>query len=325
VATGLVFGITLLLAGISSGFHNEVDRTVASFHADSWIVPNSAPGPFTTSATFPAAVAAQVAKSPGVREADPMVVTSLTLRSATPTAIFVMGTAIGGIGPKATTGRDARHSGELVVDSTLGKDIGQNLEVSGHEFRVVGTYKGNTVFAGEPTAVMPIEDAWAISFASQPLATSVITRGQPSSAPIGFHIVTPSGAAADLARPVQSSTGTIGFLSVLLWIVAGGIIGSIVYLTVIERARDFAVLKATGFASFSLFLSLAIEAIVIAIAAAVVATVMAIALHGVLTLGVEISLSTYAALFGIAVVVGVLASLVGLRRAIGVDPALAFG
>jgi ABC-type antimicrobial peptide transport system permease subunit len=31
---------------------------------------------------------------------------------------------------------------------------------------------------------------------------------------------------------------TIGFLNVLPWVIAAGIIGSIVYLTVIERTRD---------------------------------------------------------------------------------------
>jgi len=85
------------------------------------------------------------------------------------------------------------------------------------------------------------------------------------------------------------------------------------------------VLKATGFASLALFLSLAIEAIVIAVAAAVVAIVFAFVLHGQLALRVEISTSVYFALIGIAVLVGILASLVGLRRAVGVDPALAFG
>jgi putative ABC transport system permease protein len=138
-------------------------------------------------------------------------------------------------------------------------------------------------------------------------------------------VLTPARAAADLGRPLKSATGTIGFLNVLLWVVAGGIIGSIVYLTVIERTRDFAVLKATGFASSGLFLGLVVEAVVIALAAAAVATAMAFALHGMLELRVEISAATYGTLAGISLVVGILASLVGLRRAVGVDPALAFG
>jgi putative ABC transport system permease protein len=325
VATGLVFGITLLLSGMNSGFNNEIDRTVTAFHADSWIVPKTAGGPFTTSAAFPSSVANDVVQIPGVREADPMVLTRVTIPGATPKDLVVFGTVIHGVGPRATAGRDARRSGEIVVDTKLGKDISQTLVFGGRRFTIVGTYDGRTVFAGEPTAVVPIQDARAVSFAGQPLATSIMTRGVPRRAPPGYRILTPSQAAADLRRPLKSATGTIGFLNVLLWVIAAGIIGSIVYLTVIERTRDFAVLKATGIASRGLFLSLAIEAIVIALAAAIVATVMAVALHSLLPMRVEISTASYLGLAGIAVVVGLLASLVGLRRAVGVDPALAFG
>lgn len=325
LATGLVFGITLLLAGMNSGFSNEITRTVASFHADAWIVPAGAPGPFTTSAAFPTSITTQVASDPRVHEADPMVVTRITLAKSTPLDVVVFGTVIGGISPQATSGRNPRHSGELVADSKLGVGIGDVVTIGARQFHVVGTYSGLTVFGGQPTAVMPIQDARAISFANQPLATSIMTRGVPSSAPAGFKVQSPNEAAGDLQRPLKNASSTIGFLNALLWVIAAGIIGSIVYLTVIERQRDFAVLKATGFASVGLFVSLAIEAVVIAVAAAIVATLMALVLHGSLALDVEISTGSYVGLVGIAVAVGVLASLVGLRRAVGVDPALAFG
>ncbi len=325
VATGLVFGITLLLAGMSSSFGNEIDRTVSAFHADTWIVPKTAEGPFSTSTAFPSSVATDVARIAGVREADPMVVTSVTIPESPPTDLVVFGTVIHGIGPRATAGRDVRRSGEIVVDTKLGKDIGQTVVFGGRQFRIVGTYDGRTVFAGEPTAVVSIQDARAVSFDGQPLATSVMTRGVPRSAPPSYRVLTPAQAAADLRRPLKSATGTISFLNVLLWVIAAGIIGSIVYLTVIERTRDFAVLKATGIASRGLFMSLAIEAVVIALAAAIVATVMAVGLHSLLPMRVEISTASYVELAGISVVVGLLASLVGLRRAVGVDPALAFG
>jgi putative ABC transport system permease protein len=325
VATGLVFGITLLLSGMNSGFSNEIDRTVGAFHADSWIVPKTAGGPFTSSTVFPSSVANDVAQISGVREADPLALTRVTVPGATPTDLVVFGTVIHGIGPRATAGRDPRRSGEIVVDTKLGKDIGQTVAFGGRPFKIVGTYDGRTVFAGEPTAVIPIQDAQAVSFAGQPLASSIMTRGVARSVPPGYRVLTPSEAAADLRRPLKSATGTISFLNVLLWIIAAGIIGSIVYLTVIERTRDFAVLKATGIASRALFTSLAIEAVVIALAAAIVATVMAIGLHSLLPMRVEISTASYLALAGIAVVVGIAASLVGLRRAVGVDPALAFG
>lgn len=325
VATGLVFGITLLLSGMNTGFENEISRTSQSFGADAWIVPNSVAGPFTTSEAFPAAVAHMVAAERGVRRADPMALTQVTIPGPSATLLLVFGTVINGIGPRAQSGRDVRRPGEVVVDNTVGESIGQTVIFGGRTFRVVGTYDGRTVFGGKPTAVVSIEDARAISYAGQPLATTILTRGVPASAPPGFKALSTDDAAADLRRPLKSAAGTIAFLNLLLWVVAAGIIGSIVYLTVIERTRDFAVLKATGLSSRTLFLSLAIEAIVIALAAAVVATVMAVGLQSTMSYAIEISTTAYITLAVVAVAVGLLASLVGLRRAVGVDPALAFG
>ncbi len=109
-----------------------------------------------------------------------MVVTGITFPRPTPLNAMVFGDTIGGIGPSATSGRNPRRSGELVADTTLGVGIGQTVRLGGRRFRVVGTYDGNTVLGGQPTVVMSIQDACAIAFADQPLATSIVTRGVPA-------------------------------------------------------------------------------------------------------------------------------------------------
>jgi putative ABC transport system permease protein len=143
--------------------------------------------------------------------------------------------------------------------------------------------------------------------------------------PTGYRTITNATAIDDLARPLQQATGTIDFLRVLLWLIAVGIIGSIVYLTVLEQTRDFAVLKATGVTGRSIFRGLVVEAVIVAVAAAAVATLLALVIGPLMPLSVEISTGTYVALPVIAALAGVMSSLVGLRRALGVDPALAFG
>ena len=114
-------------------------------------------------------------------------------------------------------------------------------------------------------------------------------------------------------------------MKILLWIVAACIIGSIVYLSAMERTRDFAVFKATGTSNGALGGGLALQAVILAVAAAVLASVIAMLLAPVFPLPVEIPTSAFVILFGIAIAVGLLASLAGLRRAVKVEPALAFG
>jgi putative ABC transport system permease protein len=92
-----------------------------------------------------------------------------------------------------------------------------------------------------------------------------------------------------------------------------------------ERTRDFAVFKATGTSNSALGAGLALQAVILAVAAAILASAIAILLAPVFPLPVEIPTSAFFILFGIAIVVGLLASVAGLRRAVKVEPALAFG
>lgn len=61
------------------------------------------------------------------------------------------------------------------------------------------------------------------------------------------------------------------------------------------------------------------------LAAAAVSAVFAVALEPLFPLQLEVTPGIYVQLVGIAVAVGLAASLVGIRRALTIDPAMAFG
>jgi putative ABC transport system permease protein len=103
------------------------------------------------------------------------------------------------------------------------------------------------------------------------------------------------------------------------------IVGSVVYLSALERLRDFAVFKAIGVPTRSILMGLALQALVIALLAAAVGVVLAQLLAPLFPMIVVVPPGAYMALPVIAVVIGLLASVAGLRRAVVVDPALAFG
>jgi putative ABC transport system permease protein len=157
------------------------------------------------------------------------------------------------------------------------------------------------------------------------LASAVVVRGRPTAAPAGLKVLTNDDVASDLRRPAKSGKSTIDIVSYLLWIVAAGIIASIVYLTALERTRDYAVLKATGTSNTTLFGALLLQSIALSLAAAIVAVGLALLLAPLFPFRMAIDASSYVLLAVLAIVVGTLASVAGLRRAVGVDPALAFG
>ena len=183
------------------------------------------------------------------------------------------------------------------------------------EREVVGTASGVTFFYGIPTVFAPLADLQEIAFGGLPLVTSVITRGESPSLPDGVVALTNTQVEEDLRRPTQN----------LLWLTAAGIIASIVYLTSLERLRDVAVLKATGAPNRVLVGSLVAQAMVLSLASALLAIPMALLMKPGMSFDVVLTGRDYLTLAVAGVVIGGLASLAGLHRALAVDPALAFG
>ena len=326
LATGLVFALALLITGISAAFHNEVIRSVNAFGADEWVVSARATGPFTTPVFFPQSAAGQIAQTnPGVQTA-PVVILRSTVHTTRLRDLNVIGVAPGGVGwPKVHDGRLPRASGEMLVDHSLGVALGSSLSLGGTRFTVVGRTDGVSYFAGTPVAIISIGDAQRLALGDQPLASAIIVHGTARALPAGLRAVSNAAAITDLRRPLKSATGTIDILRVLLWLVAGGIIGSVLYLQAIERTRDFAVFKATGVSSRSVVAGLALQAIFLAMLSAAVAILFAFVLTPTMPMRVDMAGSTYVVLVVVAIAVGLLASVSGLRRALSVDPALAFG
>jgi putative ABC transport system permease protein len=326
LATSLVFGMTLLMTGFSGSLHNEGPRIVAAVGADAWLVADGAPGPFTTSTPVPAVEAQRVAAVPGVVRADPLVILHSTLRRPAVRDVNVIGARPGGLGsPSLAQGRAVAAPGEVVADTALGLRPGDRIELSGRQLEVVGLADRVTWYFGTPTVFLALQDAQAVAFDRQPLATAIVTEGVPRPAPTGLEVLSNGQATVDLERPLVRGTQSIDLINALLWLVAAGIIGSIVYLSALERLREFAVFKATGASNRSLLAGLVLQAVVLSATAAVLAVGIARLLAPLFPFAVEIPPLAFPRLLVLAVLVGLAASVAGLRRAVSVQPALAFG
>jgi putative ABC transport system permease protein len=324
-ACALVFALTLLMSGLAASWGNQVRRTVRAIGADAWVIPEKVAGPFTSGATFGESAVDDVAKSPGVRQAGPLLVARAVVLGSPVTDINLIGFRPGGIGaPPLADGRPVRAAGEVVVDRSLGMEVGERLTLRDNVLRVVGRTDGLTFFAGDPTVWMHVGDAQRIAFDGLPLLTAVVTRGVPGEVPIGFSTRTDAQVQDDLTRPLDRAVGTTVFISVLLWLVAAGIIGAVIYLSAMERTREFAVLKATGASNGHLLVGLSLQTGALAAGAAAVACVLAALIAPTFPLQVEIPGLAYLMLPVVAVGAGLVASLAALRRAVRIDPALAF-
>jgi putative ABC transport system permease protein len=326
VGAGVVFALALLLTGMAAGFSNEIHRTVSSARADTWLVPDGATGPFTSALAVPGSAVESVADEGGVEHADGMAIslqTVVTSGGDRARVVVIGADAPGGLRP--AVGRLARTAYEAVVDRRLHLSVGNSFALGDRTFAVVGVVDGMSLFGGTPDAWITLDAAQEVVFGGQDQVTAVAVRGVPASVPSGLRAMTTKQVEDDSLGPMREAVTSIDNTRLLMWLIAVIIVAALVYVSALQRTRDFAVMKAVGASTWHLFVGVALQAVLITLAAAVFAVSTAWLFRPSFTLPVEVPLDAYLLLPVVAVAVGVLASLIAMRRAVTVDPALAFG
>jgi putative ABC transport system permease protein len=326
VGAGLVFAMTLLLAGLAAGFGDEVDQTVTGMGSQAWVVAQGSSGRVAALSPLPAFAEFPVITAAGVRQADPVIVVPQAASVGNHlTSIVLVGYTSGGLGvPPVVTGRSVQANGEAVVDSRLGLGLGQRFSVSGHTLTVVGTVSGRTLLGGIADAYVSLDEAQAIVFEGRPLVSAILTAGVPRSLPTGLTTMSNAQVEERSLAQMASASSSIDNSRSFMWFIAAVIVAALVYVTALERTRDFAVMKALGASSGALFFGLATQAVLVALTAAAIGALLSNFMSGIFAQPVDIPSSAFIVLPLSALVVGLLASLVALRRAISVDPAMAF-
>lgn len=329
-ATALVFAITLLLSGLSSTVKHEPFVLVDALSADEWVVSEGVPGPFTGRTVIAADdVAEELARQDGVSEAVPAF---LGYGSTAPDAdgrvvdYNLIGTPPGAFPqPTITEGRPVEGSGEAVADASSTLEVGDEVSIGPVELQVVGKAARLSLLFGGPTLFLTLTDVQHLFAFGQPVAQTVLVRGHVDQVPPDLQVLDNDTVARDAGRSLKRGTDIITTVSVLLWIVAAGIVGSIVYLSVLERLRDLAVLKAIGTSSGVLIAGVAIQALTLSSVAAVIGVVLSRLIQPTFPIYVELGLGDHVRLAVLALGTAVVASGIAVRRVLAVEPAQAFG
>jgi putative ABC transport system permease protein len=327
LGTSLVFTMALVLAGLTGSFGIEASNTIKGLGADAWIVREGTSGPFTGEAGLPESAVHDIGRLPGVTQSAGLIFSDQTVGSgSTMSETNIFGIQPGRVGaPVPATGRQPKNDSEAMVDDALPYGIGQRLVVGNSEFTVVGLLDHSTLLAGTPNVFITLHADQRMLFGGRGLISAVLTKGTPMSIPSAYRVLTLAQVKSDMTTPLAKAQQVVTFIELFLWLIAGSIVGSVIYVSALEKTRDFAVLKATGSSNPQLMSVLALQAIVISVAAAAVAAVAAVLVAPAFPILVSIPLWAILALPLLAVALGLLASIAGLRRALAVEPAFAFG
>ncbi|HSV39264.1 MAG TPA: FtsX-like permease family protein [Nocardioidaceae bacterium] len=328
VGAGTVFAIALLLAGMVNSFYAEIDRTVASADADGWVVPEGTSGPFTSIGGMPQSTVGAIAKTAGVTAASGMVI---SLQSPDRGALGLERIMMIGADPKGfgqvvpDEGEPVRKNNEAVADRRLDLDIGDTFVLGGRTFHVVGLVEGMTMLGGTANAWLSLKAAQGVLFGGEPIVTSILVKGDPEQLPPTLKLMSNEEVAVDSLKPMKDAVDSVNNSKYLMWVVAAIIVAALIYVSALQRTRDFAVLKAVGASSRALFVGVALQSVIVTALGALLAISCAWMLKPAYPVPVEVTQAAYVSLPLIAIGVGILSSLVALRRAVNVDPAIAFG
>jgi putative ABC transport system permease protein len=286
------------------------------------VLPEGVSAPFTSVSLMPAAAFDSVEAT----TKSPLVITrSSVAQGNEPEEIVLVGFEPGGLGtPRVVAGRVPDTGGEVALDRALDIGIGDDVTVAGVPFTVVGLSEKTTLLAGIPIAYLLLPEAQMLAFTSTDLISSLLVSGELRPLPDGLASLSSDDVVAQTLQPLEGAISSIDLVRALLWIVAAIIVGAVVYLSALDRQRDFAVLKAVGASNGSLLGSLALQAVLISLGAVALAAIIQVFLSPQFPLPVTVPSSAFWQLPLLAVVMALAAGAIGMRKVLRSDPSQAF-
>jgi putative ABC transport system permease protein len=323
----LVLAITLLLSAFSEGFRLRSERLLDVFGGDRFLVAEGASGPMTSSTRLPTELMDLFTQA-GI-EARPLFFTPNAVEIAgAPASVVVVGTTGDEPGLRLTAGHLVGGPGQALTDEALVElKLGDQFVLAGHEFTVVGTVEHATWDIATAGLFIERETASEILAGGQDVLTAIAIEGNAALPPLpeGITVHSRSEAFEDILSRTADAKRSIDSFKFTLWVLAIVIVGAVLYLAAIERVRDFAIFKATGASNTDLVLGLGLQAAIVGVIAGVLSIGLAQLMKPIYPGLLSLPFTLAWPVVPVSVVIAVLSSIVGVRRAIKVDPSQAFG
>lgn len=352
----LLLGIVLSMIGIYRGLVDDALVLVRTPHVALWVIQSGTRGPFAEASRIPGDSREMVARLHGVSEAG-----SVTYQSVATTyhdrqiRLYVVGYELGRPGgpERIVEGRAiARSHYELVVDRRSGLHLGDQIRLGNDAFTVVGLTKNQVDSGGNPVAYMTLLDAQKLQF--QLLGTAArnqAARGEkPAKDTINAVVarlspnVRPASVAAaiDHWKPltalteieqeqmllhsvVEKARKQIGLFTATLLIVSAVVIALLIYTMTMDKKREIATLKLIGAPDRTIIGLVLEQALAMGVIGFLLGAALIISAADYFPRRVILQPADGLALGAVVLLVCLLASALGVRLALKIDPAQALG
>ena len=351
----LLLGIVIMMTGVYGGLIDDALRQARAANADLWVVQADTKGPFAESSRIAGDTRELVSRVYGVQRAGAVTYQSVQAElNGAPHRLFLIGFEPGRPGGprQLATGREILRSHyEMIVDRRAGLTLGQEVPLGtrGHKFTVVGLMQNEVTSAGDPVAYITLHDAQELQFELAPPAVRrEIARGGTSDtkdqinaviALVSPYVPANEGAAAlarwkHLTALTQAQQETMLskvvierarkqqlLIMVLLVIVSAVIIALIIYTMTMDKVRSIATLKFVGAPDRTIVGLIIQQSLALGIAGYLAGLALVFIFRPYFPRRLVFDPESVATVFVITVVICLLASILGIRLALKVDPA----
>jgi putative ABC transport system permease protein len=357
VGLSLLLGVVLSMVGIYRGLVEDALALARGIGADIWVVEADTQGPFAESSRIPGDTRELVARIHGVVAAGSITFQAVeTVHRGRKVRLQLVGYELGRPGgpPTISVGRPiARARYELVADATSGLVAGDLLRLGRNDFHVVGLTTGQVASGGDPVAFITLRDAQKLQFELAPaLARRERARGGDAAAADTVNAVIarvrPNVDAAEVAdgirrwKHLQAMTQfeqdtiltrsvvdrarrQIGLFTVILLTVSAVIIALIIHTMTLDKLREIATLKLIGAPDRTIVGLIVQQALALGLIGLGLGATLIMLVKDWFPRRVILMPEDALAVAAIVVLVCLLASGLGVRLAMRVDPATALG
>jgi putative ABC transport system permease protein len=357
VGLSLLLGVVMSMIGIYRGLVAEALTLVRAPTVDLWVVEADTRGPFAEASRIPGDTREAVLRIAGVLEAGSVTYQSIEAeRLGRKMRFYLVGYELGRPGgPSAIVdGRAiARGRHELVADRSTGLKLGDRIRLGREQFSVVGLTASQVASGGDPLVYVTLRDSQKLQFdlsppaarrefargsgaASSDIVNAVIARTSPS-IPVASiadavrrwkHLgaLTQDEQETILSRSViERARRQIGLFTTILLTVSTVIIALIIYTLTMDKLKYIATLKLIGAPDRTIVGLIVQQALAMGVIGFTFGAVAVNLVKGYFPRRVLL-LPEDAVMLGIVVlVVCVVASGLGVRMALKVEPAAALG
>ena len=354
---GLLMTVVLAMIGIYNGLVADALAVVKAPAADIWVVEAGTQGPFAEASSIPADTRDAVARMPGVAEAGAITYQTIEAAHAGQTLrLYVIGFEPGRPGgpQRIAEGRGLGTSHfELLADRKTGLVPGDTIRLGRNRFRVVGLVEDAMNSGGDPAVYVTLADALSLQTALDPAAARVqVARGDQGIRPATVaaviarlepgadvalltatvrqwkHLAALSQTEQEdllLASVVDRARRQIGLFLGILLSVSAVVIALIIYTMTMEKLKQIATLKLIGAPDRTIVALIVQQAMILGVSGLGIGLALILLVKDNFPRRVVLEPFNALVLTGIILVVCLVASGLGVRAALKVDPATALG